>query len=274
MNRYIIEENKINGIPLMSVAPEGAKSCPVVFFVHGFTGDKLGGMELGAQLAAAGFMFVSVDAAMHGQRRDSRLDDIFKPQNQVYAGTNLDIYYLLMQIVEETSKDITLLIDYFRSDPRVDSGRLGMCGVSMGGFVTWKVAAENPAIKAAVPIISAPAFSRMWEDDLLEAMAKPEIAENIAGLQGETQRRREYIKSIDPCPRLENIAPKPLLMLNGSDDNVISKLYTLEAYRRLRPLYQAQPDNLQLKVYEGIPHRSTHQMFSAACQWFNRHLGR
>lgn len=38
------------------------------------------------------------------------------------------------------------------ADPRVDSDRLGIFGISVGGTLTWLVAGSDPRVKAAVPI--------------------------------------------------------------------------------------------------------------------------
>ena len=271
---YTVENIVVNQIPMYVVAPEGATNCPTVLFVHGFGGDKVAGMELGMKLAAKGFVFVSVDAFMHGERHDPRLDDVSKPELQTYPGTYLDQFFLLTQIVEQTSTDINHLIEYFSTDKRVDPNGIGMCGVSMGGMVTWKVLASNPRIKAAVPIITVPSIAQMWEDEVLESYAKPNLESMMKQLKSNTQRLTEFIKSIDPGISLEGFAPKPLLMLNGNEDVVTNKLYNIEVYRRLRPLYEEHPENLGLTLYNGVPHRSTHQMFKDASDWFVRHLCR
>jgi predicted peptidase len=48
------------------------------------------------------------------------------------------------------SKDLSLLLDYVKKTYHVDEDRIYLTGLSMGGFGTWKWAAENPREFAAI----------------------------------------------------------------------------------------------------------------------------
>jgi fermentation-respiration switch protein FrsA (DUF1100 family) len=57
-----LETFSVQEIPVLRMAEADAAGQPVVFFVHGFTGDKSSVLMLGYELAQAGFTTVSFDA--------------------------------------------------------------------------------------------------------------------------------------------------------------------------------------------------------------------
>lgn len=276
MNRITIETEQIAGIPLLTIAPEGARQCPLVFFIHGFTGDKVDGVELGYRLADAGMVCVSVDAAMHGDRRDTRLAQVLDPRHpHVYpidtGLPGLDAAHLVFQIVAQTAEDIGRLITHFASDSRVATERLGVTGASMGGLVTYYLAANYPQITTAVPMISFPNFARGWDDLVLETAATEQAAA-LATVAETLQEHTAFVQQLDPMDKLLRFAPKPLLMLLGNTDTNAPKFLTVELYRQLLPLYADHPERLQMRIYANIDHRTTGDMISDAYQWFRRYL--
>jgi hypothetical protein len=60
-------------------------------------------------------------------------------------------------------------------------------------------------------------------------------------------------------------------MMNGDYDTDQPKGYTLQWLRALRPLYAAQPEMLDWKVYP-VGHVLTDQMLDDAVEWFERWL--
>ena len=47
--------------------------------------------------------------------------------------------------------DMNAAVDFLKSNPAVDSERIGVTGFCMGGRIAWLMAAVNPAFKASVP---------------------------------------------------------------------------------------------------------------------------
>ncbi len=48
---------------------------------------------------------------------------------------------------------VKVLLDYLESRDDVDPTRIGMTGVSLGGMHTWLVAAADPRVAVAAPMI-------------------------------------------------------------------------------------------------------------------------
>ena len=216
MTKVIFEELCPAGIPLIFCAPENAQKLPVVFYIHGFAGDKRGGVEIAYNLAQRGIATVSLDAALHGGRLDFRVATTWEgPQKgDLYPfATGLDRFFLIMKIIEDTLEDISKLLDTFREDPRLDGQRMGICGASMGGFIAYCFAAKNPSVKALATLISFPSLKQRWQDSILESSLQPAYAEQMAGLLSVTEERTKVVDALDPVEGLKKFAPKPLLMV-------------------------------------------------------------
>jgi dienelactone hydrolase len=275
MAKVIFEELCPAGIPLIFCAPENAQKLPVVFYIHGFAGDKRGGVEIAYNLAQRGIATVSLDAALHGGRLDFRVATTWEgPQKgDLYPfGTGLDRFFLIMKIIEDTIEDINKLIDTFREDPRLDGQRMGICGASMGGFIAYCYAAKNPSVKALATLISFPSLKQRWQDSILESSLQPAYADQMAGLLAVSEERTKVVDALDPVEGLKKFAPKPLLMICGDLDTDTHKSYSFRFYEKMKPFYEEKPGNLQYKVHPGAIHRVTSGMVNDAVDWFAKNL--
>lgn len=274
VRRIVIETYQVDEIPIMTLVEEGAERRAVVFFVHGFTGDKREGLPLGYRLAELGFYVASVDAPMHGERLDDRIRSVWESKAQdVYpSGSGLDAYFLMHEIIVQTAVDIGRLTAHLGEDSRADTGRIGMAGVSMGGFATFYVAANNPQIQVAVPMLGIPAFAARWEDVVLETSTYEKWVEAMDVAQDETVKRTVFMQAIDPFDKLRSFYPRPLLMLVGDQDLDSPKKHSVDLYRVLKPLYAEHPERLRLSIHDDAAHRVTPLMMEEACEWFCRYL--
>jgi fermentation-respiration switch protein FrsA (DUF1100 family) len=274
VRRLILETYRVGEIPITTMVDGSTAHRPVVFYLHGFTVDRRDGLSLGYRLAESGFYFVAVDAPMHGERRDERLDALLEGDGDlVYpAGTGLDVFFLVHEIIVQLVQDVAWLIEYLHQDSRADTSRVGVTGASMGGMATFYLAACNPQVQVAVPMIGIPAFAQRWADVVLEASAYEEWNAAMEGAQEETARRNEFMAAIDPFDKIKTFPPRPLLMICGDQDLAAPKKYSVDLYRMLKPVYAAHPERLRLKIYDNVDHRVTIAMMDDACAWFRRYL--
>jgi dienelactone hydrolase len=275
LKRIILEQDAPNGVPVIVCAPQGGGRLPVVFYIHGFGGDKRGGLELAYNLAERDIITISLDAAMHGGRLDYRVATTWTgPQNgDIYPfETGFDRFSLIMKIISETVQDITRLREFFRQDQRMDMDRMGICGTSMGGFISYCFAAQDSDVKAMATLISFPTLLQRWQDGILEASLQPAMAEQMTVAANETVGRTKEIATLDPLEGLKTYAPKPLLMVCGDLDTDTHKSYSLRFYQQMKPLYADYPQNLQYKVHPNAGHRVTSAMVNDAVDWFGHQL--
>ncbi len=273
-DRIIIETTRAADIPVLTISREGARDQPVVFFIHGFNGNKDTGAELGLLLARAGFFFVALDGPMHGERTDPRREQTYDPRAEhVYPwDTGLDTFFLMLELVVQTGRDIDRLIDAFAADPRADTARVGVTGLSYGGMAAFYAAAFLPRVQAAVPMISHPSFTSRWLDVTAEAASYERWSVQMAAVQDITDRRAEWLRQHDPAAFLLSFAPRPLLIQVGDLDTDMPKSYAVQAVRGLQPAYAAHPGRLKLTVYDGVAHRLTREMLEENGAWFERNL--
>lgn len=253
--KIICESLSIDDIPALTVWPYGARRCPIVFLLHGFGSRKEDLFDLAWRLAGHGLFAVAFDAVHHGARAGEMLDAFDDPQRCTYpVESGLDRYALMHHVVAETGRDLTTLLSTFEADERVDTARCGVTGVSMGAFATYHIAATNPRVAAAAPVVGMPAFAERWDDVTLEAGTYDQWRAQMAPAQPATERHAEFMRSIDPFPRMVAFYPRPLFMLCGDLDTHQPKSYTLRLYRALLPVYAAHPDRLKLKIYDRVGH--------------------
>jgi len=100
----------------------------------------------GEQMAKAGYLTISPDLRVFGERRDG-LDPFpgLDPCNiNFLKGAMLGINLLSLNIW-----DMMCCIDYLETRPEVSPDRIGMMGLSQGGVMTAFTTAMEPRIKAA-----------------------------------------------------------------------------------------------------------------------------
>lgn len=275
MKRMLVETLQVEGIPMVTWAQQDASGCPLVIYIHGLGSDKRGGMELGYNLASRGFFFISIDAAMHGDRLDERIAHTWDQPlpDAIYPfETGLDRFLLMFKIVDQTAKDIITLIDHFSDDPRVDCARVGVAGASMGGFIAYRVAAIESRVQAVVGLISFPMFLQRWKDAIQEASLQPKWSQAMKNAEAQTNKKTIEIRDVDPMEGLKRFAPKPLLMICGDLDLDTPKYYSLQAYEILEPYYREYPENLMVKIHERAIHRVSSEMIADTTDWFDHLL--
>mgnify|MGYP006296548745 CR=1 FL=1 len=274
MATITVETFAVQEIPVLRMAEAGQEGQPVVFFVHGFTGNKRSALMLGYELAEAGFTTVSFDAPMHGDRYHPHLGAMLDGEGDyVYpVGTGLDVFFMLHEIIMQAAEDIETLIGYLDAEGRTDTGRIGLTGFSMGGFTTFYAAANNPRIQAAAPIAGIPSFADRWRDVVLESSSYEAWADAMAAAEPETRERTAFMEWIDPFDGLARFVPKPLMILCGDKDLDAPKIYSVDLYRALKPCYADHPERLRLTIHDEAGHEMTAAMRQDVRAWFTRYL--
>jgi dienelactone hydrolase len=274
VNRIIIETPLVEGIPTLTMTGANSEPCPLVFFLHGFTSDKNQGLALGYELAKSGFYFVSFDACMHGDRFDEKLGDVLAGRGDyVYPfESGLDAFFLMHEIIIQVAKDLEVLIAHFGDRKGVDRKRIGLTGFSMGGFATFYITTNNPDIRVAVPIAGIPAFAARWNDVVLESSVYEKWTEAMREAQAETNQRTVFMDAIDPFEKMPSFSPKPLMIVVGDKDIDSPKKYSVDLYRKLKPLYEGYPQRLRLNIHDEADHQLTSAMLQDACKWFCEYL--
>jgi dipeptidyl aminopeptidase/acylaminoacyl peptidase len=101
------------------------------------------------QLARAGFLAAGVDAAGHGARR---LPDLDARQ----AAPHDEALRTMVHLARRTADEVPSIVRALADEGLADVGRVGIAGVSMGGYVVYRATLIEPLVRAAVAILGSP----------------------------------------------------------------------------------------------------------------------
>ena len=205
MERPIVFYNKgqqLNGVlhsPKASDTP-----CPAVAFFHGFTGTKVEPhrifVKTARELAAIGFYALRFDFRGSG---DSEGD------------------FSEMTIGGESS-DAIKSIDVLAAMPGIDTERIGILGLSMGGCVAACVSGQDKRVKSTVmwaPLSDDPPDRKQ---EILERSKHTPTPEEIAQSNANVVGKAFYeeLPEISPSALIQQFTG-PLLVIHGSGDETV-----------------------------------------------------
>ena len=277
-------------IPILIYKPVilGQNAFPVVICLHGTGGNKSQGdiKNFLSRFSKMGFMGISIDARYHGERiaesGHKYVDAI------ALAWENKDKNKQEHPFFFDTVYDLWRLTDYLITRPDVQTNRIGMMGISMGGIETWMAASVDKRIKVAVPIIAAQSFQWSLENDKWQGRAGTIMGahQQVAKDMGDSVVNKRNVKALwdkllpgitgeFDCPSMIRLfAPRPLLLLsNGMDKNCplpgaeLAFKAATESYRSMNAL-----DKLKIRVSPNEPHRLTPEHIEETIEWFKRWL--
>jgi dienelactone hydrolase len=130
-------EKKFGDVPVLLVAESLQGPLPAVLWYHGLTASKGANRKDLEQIARAGFLAVGVDAVGHGARHD--------PRERPFR-----------DLVHESVGEIPALIDALVASGHADEKRIGIAGVSFGGFILYRALNIEPRLRAAVALLGSP----------------------------------------------------------------------------------------------------------------------
>lgn len=217
----------LNGVPYLLFEPVGKESAPWVVIQHGYSGSLETEAPYGRKFAEAGFMALVTEAPGHGQRRTEESDQAFAT----------DFHKTIGLVVEQSVCEIRRLLDHFGVE------RCGMFGISMGGFITYRLAMEDPRVRLLAPNISGPlAF---WA----ELLPEPE---------------RSSVLTHSAYDHPEVLTDRRIFAQNGQSDEVVPPHLSREFAQRL----SSAGGHIRLIEYPGQGHEVTDAMTATAIAWF------
>lgn len=224
----------LDGIPLTTYEVNDGKKKPLIYFFHGFTGNKDANiMGRGEKLANLGFYVVAIDAYMHGQR----MSDYDKHRS------NISKYEDIIEIVIHTANDAKNLFNkYFCYFDNVIADSYHAYGVSMGSLTAFYLATIDEKLHTLATLVPTPSFVDYYKDKAL-------LYNFNQGFYYD--KKIEYYQKLCPLINYKLLNHKKIFMGCGIYDEIVYPKYAINLNEKL-------PDTL-IKFYE-TGHISTNEM--------------
>jgi dienelactone hydrolase len=214
-------------VPAMLVAPASAGGMgAAVIMQHGAntSKDDYYIQAPARRWAKHGWTVLAVDLDQHGERAVETPSDPLVRRRLITRPA----------FVEQSVADLGAALDLLAETPGVDAGRIGYVGFSLGGMLGAVFAAREPRLRAtAIVIAGSFAYARYWERGDTEE---------------ERARRRAAAEATDPVFFVGRIAPRPILMVNTTDDPVFPRA-------AVETLFAAAGEPKELRWHPGTHHQ-------------------
>ncbi len=228
---------RIADIPALiyfSESPEKAGERGTILLYHGLGASKEKNAKELASLACAGFLAIGIDNVGHGERRYADYDHKFSSWEGDFEQNFLTA---IRETVDEVPRLFDTLIEMGYSNPH----KLGVTGISMGGFITYGAVVHERRLKAAAPVLGSP----KWRI-------------NHSG---------------SPHHNTDNFFPTALLSQNAGDDEHVSPRPAREFIEVLKPYYQEAPERLKHVEFPGVrhimPEKEWNELWHNVLEWFH-----
>jgi hypothetical protein len=235
------------------------------------------GRPTATELVRRGYVVISIDAFMFGERRTILDADLKHGWDRSRYGEE-DVKHLNQQCRSKESTLVKALtfagltwpgivawddmrtVDYLVTRPEVDAKRIGCVGISMGGYRAIYLSALDERIAAGCvvgflstvrPMIKAHLDTHSWVHflpGLHRGMDLPDVA-SLA-------------------------APRALLVQQCSQDRLFPPAGMKEAVEKIAAVYEKAGVKGKFRGdFHDVPHRFTRKMQDEAFDWFDRQLG-
>lgn len=250
-NENIIEENTIiRGIPCIRLVPGWkSKPFPTIVFYHGWSSAKENQRFRGFILSSLGYQVIIPDAIYHGERDPIDYDDPNSAAKYFWGVilNNMDEFYTL---AEE-------LIDKYDTDPN----NIAVTGHSMGGFTSAGIFTHNKNVRTSVILNG----SLNWK------MSNEIFLKKLTTDTAEGEDLAIKVSLLDPINNLHKLVDRPLLILHGAEDNVVSKIPQQVFYNKIKSLYKDKT-KIKMTEYPFLGHVVTTNMLEDAVGWLLKYI--
>jgi cephalosporin-C deacetylase-like acetyl esterase len=233
-----IHDNKVTG--LLSVPKEGEAPFPVIILMHGL-GDRktVDYVEVGNKyLLDAGYAVLRLDISNHGDRfkydYDFDLTDGYR--------------YWTRGMITQTVFDLRRAIDFIQTRNELDPQRVGYFGISLGGIIGTLFCSVDDGVKVPVIVLAGGNLNLMF------------------GKKALSEDTKDFLSIIDPINFVAMISPRPLLMINAENDDVVPPITS-------KLLFKAAKEPKKIIWYPTKHHDiPIDKVYPDGIHWFDEYL--
>ena len=246
------EGEPFNGKPTRVFAyygrPEGAGPFPAMVLVHGGGGKAFPAWA--EHWAKRGYCAIAMDLAGNGpagRLPDGGPDQVDTTKFRDFTpadAKDMWTYHAVAAVLRAHS--------LLASRPEVDRNRIGVTGISWGGYLTCIVAGIDDRLKVAVPVYGCGFLheNSVWLEPRISKMTP--------------EQRERWVSHWDPSRYLAGVSC-PILFLNGSNDFA----YPMDSYKKCYQLVAERLRHVSVKI--KLPHGHI-WTFAEVDQFVDSHL--
>ena len=210
--------------------PAGEERVPGMVLVHGGGGKAFA--DWAAHWARRGYAALAMDLAGHGP--EGPLPDGGPDQSDETKFGAFDDQAVANMWTTHAIAAVIRGHSLLAAQPGVDANRIGITGISWGGYLTCIAAGVDDRLKVAVPVYGCGFLheNSVWREPRFDRMPPAQ--------------RERWVKWFDPSQYLPQVRC-PILFLNGTNDFA----YPLDSYRRS---YDLVPKQRTLSIIPRLPH--------------------
>ncbi|MBS1718671.1 MAG: alpha/beta hydrolase [Armatimonadetes bacterium] len=243
------------------VRPRAEGVYPVVLLLHGLGGNREQAIGSAARLLIRqGIACLALDAPHHGERRTSADHSLWLRMYSELGSEEHGINDLaakvlrqeddgaVAKLLQDTIKtgvmDYRRALDYLGTRKDVDKNRIGLMGFSMGAMMGTILGAVDSRVKALSLCVGGDPYTRF--------------------MQSRSPEEQMTLACISPSFFAPHVAPRPVLMLNGRNDDTIPR-------SAAEVLYYSAREPKQIRWYNS-GHRLPDKAFVEAAEWLKNRL--
>ncbi|SEU03440.1 hypothetical protein SAMN05421676_11545 [Salinibacillus kushneri] len=252
----IIQEEKIEDIPVLHVVDDVAQSSPlpVVTYIHGFTSAKENNLPFAYLMAKKGYRVLLPDCTEHGERSAHK--------------SELEMELEFWNIVKQNLEDLQVLKENLDQRELLLDQRFGVAGTSMGGITTSSALTQYPWIKAAVVLMGSPKTMEMAEFTIHQVQ---KTGIKLPFSNEELHNQIQSLEPIDLSKHIDQLNDRPLLFWHGDQDPTVPFRHTEAFYHEALPNYQNR-EKLHFIPEKNRGHKVSRKAILATVEWFEKYL--
>ena len=239
-NYRSVHYKKVTG--LLSVPNNANKPVPVIILLHGLGDNKtVDYIEYGNDfLLKNGYAVLRIDISNHGERFENEYEFDFTGKNK----------YWTRNIISQTVFDLRRAVDFINSRKELDSEKIGFFGISLGGITGTIFCGVENRVKVPVIVLAGGQINLLYGKKALSATAK------------------DYVSIIEPINYVKQISPRPLLMLNAEDDEIVPPIMSKLLYNKAK-----EPKKI---IWYPAKHHTIPQdkIYQKGVDWFDEYLNK
>jgi len=272
VERFEFENGAGARVPGVLVLPAQRRGkVPGILYCHWHGGEYEGGKREifesrhtpgvpATELVRRGYAVLAIDAYCFGERngRGPGSDEKGGAGELTASKWNLWFGRTLWGMI---LRDDLLALDYLASRPEVDADRLGVTGISMGATRSWWLMALDERLRAGVAVACLTRYQDLIREGQIRAHG---IYYYVPG----------FLQHFDSEAVISLIAPRAALFLNGDRDggSPVSGIRRIESVARSVWALHGASERFESRVYEGVGHEYTPDMWLRMLGWMERHL--